>query len=326
MLISSLLVLVGLYIPLLCKAIATCICCKCSMVKWLFKRLLDCIARHKCLKLLLDWLKIKGLDLFIWYTQLLFGNKSVKFKDYKYRCIKVGEYYFKLNFFSMVPLIFCNICITGLIFTAMLRFFADISISNTCTTEKQNVDCFAIPLYPDPPTPITNCSQVTVSDIFGCYQVMWKPGPAIALVGGFILIVPKVGLQFMIWFNISILVFLRTRKRRIFNCFCYYFYLSLTYLCYVVSYLLVVVIQFISLEHSLRSSGLFKGKVNSILSVEDWERIFIALLIFTTFTSCPFSLMLPAQVDKESVKCDPQIDEGPSANKNHTPMNSFVNV
>lgn len=239
----------------------------------------------------MDWLLKKIPELFFWYTQSLFGNKSVKLKEEK-KCIKVGSYYFDLNFISLMPIIFCNISVTGLIFAAVIRYFAHIEMTEVCSEE---LDCFNSTAIP--PMPINDCSILTEMDKVICYHITWRPVAALALVGGFLLIVPKISFQFMVWFNITVAICLKSCTCRCNKC-CLICYLTIPVVLYLVSFLLILLVQVYIFFPNEGYLSILHELIDSALSEEEQEQTIAGILIVATFMSCPFSILLSTHVKK----------------------------
>lgn len=162
----------------------------------------------------------KILQLIVKLAQFLYGAKSVKLKtkkDYATNghCVKIGGCYYKLSAEVIGALLYHVIITTVVLIAVFMWFLVDIKVTYSCSPSS---DCFVfnytaeykdykgvreIDVYEHMMTPITNCSQYSAPEqnsvqsiedleLVRCYNLVFTPGTALALLGGFVLFVPRI--------------------------------------------------------------------------------------------------------------------------------------
>ena len=148
------------------------------------------------------------LNLTIATSQFLFGVTNVQLKDkisYKERCVKIGRGYYKLSFYTLLPLVWCNACVLA----SLIAVFCAFSIFKETNNCDKSLDCF---LADESDTRrITNCSMFHMQrKKVKCYEVYFQPLYALVFIGGLLKFVP-------ILFRATILLFLNEFCKKI-NC------------------------------------------------------------------------------------------------------------
>ena len=154
-------------------------------------------------------------------VQLVFGSNAVQLKHKKEYatngpCIKVAGLYFKLNGTSLGPLVYHTMLTVAIVIIAMMEFFFELDVSYACTPElhcfngttidqylrSSDTNISYVPL-------ITNCSLFNEEDIITndgvkCYHVKPTASTGIALLGGFVIFVPRIAWGLACFFNLKI--------------------------------------------------------------------------------------------------------------------------
>ena len=128
------------------------------------------------------------LKLTIGTSQFFFGPTTIKLKDtifYNERCIKIGNEYYKLSLYTLLPLVWCNACVLA---SSIAVFFAYCIIRETDNCD-ESLDCFIAD--ESDTTRITNCSMFDMQRIkVKCYEVHFQPIYALSFIGGLLKFVP----------------------------------------------------------------------------------------------------------------------------------------
>lgn len=222
-------------------------------------------------------------------AQLLYGIKSVQLKK-KRQYLKVNSRYFKVHYFSIFPIAYCNFYMLALIFATFLRFLRQYETTYSCTTRPE-FECYN--MTERPLTLITNCSLYTEKDDVRCLTITYNITTAIALTGGFLLVIPKIGFLVMTFFYFKFL-------RPTFNCLtilgCINACLFLTGL-FVNLFIGVYFSSFLPLP-DISALLLFFPK-------EQLDLIVISAFILSIFLGCPFALMLNQYISKKELPTVP---------------------
>lgn len=213
-------------------------------------------------------------------AQLLYGEKSVKLKE---NSLKISGNNFELNGWSILPLVWCNINVIGVIAVAFTNFAMEIESTPICTP---GIDCYNTTGYHYPnyttPTLIDDCSLHAGSDNVKCFLVRYEIFTAFGVVGGFLLTIPRLAFRMVIYLHIKLI---KKKKAYLMKISLPLFFL----------YLITVFSPFIRYV-----PGIDKA-INKVLAIKSQEQIILAFLIFSMFICCPFHLMAKAYKDKKAV-------------------------
>ena len=185
----------------------------------------------KCLEMLAELM----LRLTIATSQFLYGSNSVKLKDkisYRYRCIKIGNRYFRLSFLALFPFVVCNTSTIACL-ALMAISFSMIRVTYVCN---ENIDCFLANGSNN--TRITDCSMYEGIEVV-CYTYGFQESFVLGLIGGVIKIVPPISFQLATTFHLVLLKNCHGRLK-----FLAFFGV------YIVAILLLTIIYIVSLEFS----------------------------------------------------------------------------
>ena len=217
-------------------------------------------------------------------AQLLYGSKAVELK-YKKKytdnghCIKISGLcfkglYFEVNGDTIGRLLHHMTCTIGVIVVVTIQFFMDIEVSHTCQSE---LDCF------NETKLITNCSLFNEEDNVKCYDIKPTLSTGIALLGGFVLTVPRIAWELTCIFNFKCL-YRNCVKKRITAVFCF-IHLPITF---GLSFALTVCYVYIAVN----------SNSNSWLNQETAGRITGILLALLVSVSVPIASMLSSERKK----------------------------
>ena len=141
------------------------------------------------------------LRLTIAISQFLYGSTSVKLKDkisYNYRCIKIGNRYFRLSFLALLPFVCSNALTIGSLAYMAMNYLV-LHKTYVCN---ENIDCFLADNSNN--TRITDCSMYEGIEVV-CYTFEFRGSFVLALIGGIIKIVPPISFQLATTFYLVLL-------------------------------------------------------------------------------------------------------------------------
>lgn len=221
--------------------------------------------------------------------------------------------YFKVHYFSILPIVYSNFYTVILIFVTFFRFLREYEITYTCNKNNPDVECYSYSRSHSDPTLITNCSLVSETAKVRCIGVTYSFTTAITLTGGFLLLIPKIG------FLLATGLYFKFLKRTL-GCIIALMFINtcLFLLGGVLNYLYAFYFLLFDLPNEL----LF------LLPKNQWDFIVISTFIFSIFMGCPFSFMLEQQLNKDEVKEFMAPDQDPtlppaSQNDNSNPGPTF---
>lgn len=249
-------------------------------------------SKFETIKNALYWITVK-------IAQYLYGIKSVQWKEnklkYRYRCLKINGNYYELGFGSILPIVWCNINVLGLLLAAFIAFVVQVQTTYTCTTE---LDCFNTTGYEPPnfttPTLIDDCFLFNDTDNVICFEVSYEFATALGLVGGFLLTVPRLAFGILTFIH-NKLIIEKSKKQEVncaCSCKCFIHYIAKSKIIMWISTILWTLIYYgVYIYFVIKTDPQSKKKVNKALSNNSQEQIVIGILIFAIFLSCPFNIM-----------------------------------